>query len=284
MDQWNKPLLGSRIDPEHPLSRGLVGCWLMNEGSGNRIYDISGNGNDGVYTGVPNWQLTSNNYSIHHNDIQYITFKSRIINYSINQITVLWFGSLVNLTPTIRYFFVGQYQSDGGGYDWGFYVDVAPLYKVSFFIKAGGGTDKATTNEGFSIDKTTMLVGRYDGSEISIWRNSIKQDIIGNIIGNIDNNWDFKFGHQWSMVHSDARTILFLAYNRALSAQEIQDLYINPYGFIYQPNKYWLTKPLRSAVNKFTAEHIETHFIAEPVETHFIAEAVETHFIAEPHL
>jgi len=29
-------------------------------------------------------------------------------------------------------------------------------------------------------------------------------------------------------------------YNRALSAAEIQDLYVNPYAFIHDPHKYWL--------------------------------------------
>src|SRR4030042_101428 len=35
MSIWtNKPPLGSQINWGHPLSRGLVGCWLMNEGGG----------------------------------------------------------------------------------------------------------------------------------------------------------------------------------------------------------------------------------------------------------
>ena len=38
-----KPLLGVPVNWSHPLARGLVGCWLMNEGGGNKIYDLSGN-------------------------------------------------------------------------------------------------------------------------------------------------------------------------------------------------------------------------------------------------
>ena len=47
---------------------GIVGCWNFEEGSGNTVYDLSSNGNDGTINGatystdVPNqlWQLTTN--------------------------------------------------------------------------------------------------------------------------------------------------------------------------------------------------------------------------------
>lgn len=43
-----KPLLGRPINKAHPLARGLVGCWLLNEGSGLKVFDLSGYGNDGT--------------------------------------------------------------------------------------------------------------------------------------------------------------------------------------------------------------------------------------------
>ena len=38
-------LPGLMLNYAHPLSRGLVGWWPMNEGAGTRVADISGNGN-----------------------------------------------------------------------------------------------------------------------------------------------------------------------------------------------------------------------------------------------
>jgi hypothetical protein len=49
-----KPTRGLRLNKSHPLARGLVGCWLMNEGSGNRVFDLSGNGNIVSLVG-PTW-------------------------------------------------------------------------------------------------------------------------------------------------------------------------------------------------------------------------------------
>ena len=51
-----KPPLGSQIDWSHPLSTGIVGYWLFNEGSGNKINDISNNRNIGTLT---NFDLTT---------------------------------------------------------------------------------------------------------------------------------------------------------------------------------------------------------------------------------
>ena len=43
-----KPPLGAQLNFGHPLAQGLVGCWLMNEGCGPIVYDLSGNGNHGT--------------------------------------------------------------------------------------------------------------------------------------------------------------------------------------------------------------------------------------------
>jgi hypothetical protein len=46
-----KPPLGAKINWAHPLAKGIVGCWLFNEGMGDKVYDLSGNGNTGTLTG-----------------------------------------------------------------------------------------------------------------------------------------------------------------------------------------------------------------------------------------
>jgi len=55
MPNWTqKPRLGTPLNHSHPLAGGLVGCWVMNEGSGTLVKDSSGHGNDGVFTN-PKW-------------------------------------------------------------------------------------------------------------------------------------------------------------------------------------------------------------------------------------
>lgn len=52
-----KPPVGVRLNPLHPLSQGLVGYWLFNEGAGSVAHDISGHGNHGTLNNMsPNTQ------------------------------------------------------------------------------------------------------------------------------------------------------------------------------------------------------------------------------------
>lgn len=47
-----KPFRGMQINKAHPLAQGLVGCWVMNEQTGDKIFDLSGNGNLGTNDGA----------------------------------------------------------------------------------------------------------------------------------------------------------------------------------------------------------------------------------------
>lgn len=47
-----KPLPGAQLNLDHPLARGLVGSWIMNEGSGKTVHDYSGQGNAGTIIGM----------------------------------------------------------------------------------------------------------------------------------------------------------------------------------------------------------------------------------------
>ena len=56
MRYWpQKPPLGVPVNWGDPLAQGLVGCWLMNEGGGNTVYDLSGNGHAGTKNPTTPW-------------------------------------------------------------------------------------------------------------------------------------------------------------------------------------------------------------------------------------
>ncbi len=49
---YEKPMYGVLLNPYHPLSHGLVGCWLFNEGGGNIVYDLSQHMHHGSINGA----------------------------------------------------------------------------------------------------------------------------------------------------------------------------------------------------------------------------------------
>jgi hypothetical protein len=46
-----KPSSGVLLNPAHPLAHNLIGCWLMSEGAGSRVYDCSPSRNTGTLQG-----------------------------------------------------------------------------------------------------------------------------------------------------------------------------------------------------------------------------------------
>jgi hypothetical protein len=53
--QFQKPLLGTPLNLAHPLAK-TAGWWLMQEGSGDRLNDLSGNENKGTFVNHTSWK------------------------------------------------------------------------------------------------------------------------------------------------------------------------------------------------------------------------------------
>lgn len=75
-----KPPLGSLINMGHPLTRGLVGAWLMNEGGGSELYDHSGNGLTPVLQSTASFSPGDNGQSLSFNGTSdYVDFGAIVI-------------------------------------------------------------------------------------------------------------------------------------------------------------------------------------------------------------
>lgn len=255
MIQFNKPLLGSRIDPEHPLSKGLVLCLLFNEGSGNRVYDISGNRNDGVFGNDPEWAPGRTGAAIDFdggNDYigivnlirpPHITISARIKSNSV----------IVEDAQIASADDVGTGNTERS---WQFRLNKTTGY-ARFIVFVGSSNYQVTGSDNLS-GNWHHVVGVYDGNEAILYgdgslvnsNNSMSGDLKGGegiAIGSLS---DERLQNYFNGLIDDVRI-----WNRALSTQEVQDLYINPYGFIYQPNKYWfnpvgVTVPIRQLFKK----------------------------------
>lgn len=63
--QNTKPPKGVLLNGDHPLAKGLVGAWLMNEGSGNKVFDFSGyNGSKATLNGNAVWVAGNRGWAI----------------------------------------------------------------------------------------------------------------------------------------------------------------------------------------------------------------------------
>jgi len=52
MSGIRKPPVGAQLNLDHPLSHGLVACYLLNESDGKNVHDYSGQNNEGTISGM----------------------------------------------------------------------------------------------------------------------------------------------------------------------------------------------------------------------------------------
>lgn len=230
---FQKPPLGTPLDWENPLNKGLVLHLAMNEGHGDVVRDLSLNSNHGTlhnmafpptpasgwnpgYKGVGlNFDGTNDYISIPHNHSQDITDK----------ITIgMWIYKNVETW--------GNCVGSGTG-NTGYQLSSITTNRVQFFLKSGtAGADgeiKSSALGGIPLKKWTCVVGTYDGAVMKTYLNGVFQASF---------DWVDTIGVTGSGVFIGRNSIgtnLFngsidpIILNRAWTAEEVKDYYINPW-------------------------------------------------------
>jgi prepilin-type N-terminal cleavage/methylation domain-containing protein len=218
------------------LGRGLVGYWPLNEGVGGTIIDWSGNNNNATWIGTP---AGTNGY------------------YSVGK-TAAWAGAFNGIDDYIRVpAFSGQLASGKGMTIAGWvypannpavhmtYFGIRSMYDGDFYILQLAGTNNLevrflnSVGETYQLTQSTVTPSKwnfvamtYDGATLSFYLNGaldgstpasgwITSTVLPFCIGGIDDIGVCNpGGYNLSGYLNDIR-----AYNRALSAAEVQEIY-----------------------------------------------------------
>lgn len=243
-NRWtSKPPIGSTINWSHPLSKGLVGCWLMNEGVGNIVKDIARE-NNGIL--INTLWVSSQKYisTYYNNSSSYISCGNSLTLQLTNTVTI---GCYVNLTTL----------STGSSPDWTDYIvskgndSTAGVYALqhtgsasgrrnfSFMRSSTAGTRYwANTPSNYNFTGIFyFVVGVDNGKVLKIYINGIFMGENTSVFTRQANTSDnFEIGRSsGNTYYSNAKITNVIVYNRALSPQEIQQLYQEPYCFINPP-------------------------------------------------
>ena len=227
-----KPVLGSQIQLGHPSIDGLVGCWLMNEGSGNIIQDLSGNGRHGTAVGATG-------------EISWSTGQDGPVVEFVGDTKAAYQFSPITFLSTDRWTLVWSMKTDGDAAE-GVVLGEYDTSDDYIFISAGSYV-RFTNSLGASKDITVNVASAWhtlayvaDGTgNITLYVDGKYQEkvtgattsFILDSIGNGYNSDNYTYDGQVSHVS---------AYNRALSASEIADLYREPFAMFYRdPIELW---------------------------------------------
>lgn len=222
---WNpnqKPPYGARLNPFHPLSQGLVGAWLFNEGGGVTIYDLAGMfGRTEIGPGSGRgfvWDLGGLKF------IYSTYFKTNIPqNVTFSDLTVAF---CINPTSSIGSFTLGG--------TWGNF----------FYQSYANGSAYCGTDVGTRFDTTDIPAG------------TIKNNLLNSLVytrlngtGYFYNNGSLisqksqtASSNPWpefliSNLNESAYTYLYNLYiwTRGLNASQVLSLHANPYQMFWHP-------------------------------------------------
>lgn len=224
------------------LSDGLVGYWKMDEGIGTTIADSSGNNNIATFaTGdsAPSWSNGKFGIGISFNGINNYGYIPDPVNgnldfgtSSFSLSTWLYFPSLPSAWTAIIN--KGAWALPGYG------LSISPTNQICADIRSTGGTNQHSCFSTVSTGVWQYITVVFDRSNlISFYKNGL---LIGSAAyssgntGTIDNSYNLNFGrYQSGGYHFNGLIDEFRIYNRALSTDEVKQLYNYSPG----PVGYW---------------------------------------------
>ena len=213
-----KPFRGIQLNRTHPLARGLVACWVMNEGTGNTAYDLSGNRNHAS-------MLNFSTYGWQARGIWYRDSADHIIVSDKNQFEG-WpeysFICIANRDGTLQSGNSRIFDKNGGVVACGFSPTTFSIWQGSWYDTAY--VMPINTNIGITATFIGGTLKKYINAQLVDTDIGVSNPGTGSgslYIGN-QNAEDADF---WPGFLN-----LFYIYNRALTVSEVELLYRDPYA------------------------------------------------------
>ena len=235
-----KPLLGYRIDPFHPLAKGLVACYLMNEKGDIKIRDLTGKGNTGTFVNDTHWVAGPNGPAVDFDGTNDYINLGNFLGAGISLFTVaLWFRPDV---LTGRNVLINQW-GDSGDRVFIFEYGTAGDGQVEFTVSSTGASFFRSFETVASVTESTEynVVGVIDGTNVLLYVDGKLRNLGAAFNQTLFNETvePIKIGEiSTGGASADYNGIIDKCYiwvNRVLSASEVAQLYLEPYAFIERP-------------------------------------------------
>ena len=230
-----------KMDPNHPLSVGCIGLWLLNETGGLSAYDLSGNNNHGTLTNGPTWTPGRSGQALKFDGVDdYVNIVDSAQILAPDALTfAAWVKILSGWNATDRI------ASKKGSLTWdatsGWSLETTSTAEMRFLGSGSQFGDGLSIN--WTVDEWFYLVTTKEAAATQVKGYKNGSYVDDQTCDTIAQNTQpltlasfFTQGNNIPIVLDDVRL-----YNRALSMQEIQWLYQFPYdNLIVEPlRKFW---------------------------------------------
>lgn len=208
--------------------KGLVGFWLMNEGSGSTVQDLSGNRNTGTFVADTAWIGGKFGPAINIIDEDAVDFGKPSILDSTNAAgtVIVWFNTDSVGAATQMFISNASWGGDRNGFALG-----RLNANLVYILADNAGSQFATGATTLVANTWYQAVLTWDGTTVKMYLNGIEDYSAAetkNPISNVNNLYLGRDGAAaafWYVGLLDGVSI----YNRALSPSEILKRYKNPF-------------------------------------------------------
>ena len=235
-----KPMLGEQINWAHPLSKGLVLYELFNEGSGNKVFDLSGNRNSGLFQGtggVPIWVSGKFGPAISFSGgvpgtKDYIRVEnSDTVDLTESMTIVVGFKTSTSSSPLLC-----KQKAD---YEEGYQLSTSAGGNINFYVEQADDTKILITGGSTVVDGKHHQVGAVRDYQkfLYLYIDGISDatPVVDNLTTSISNTNYLFFGVLADNGNFYTGLIDYIMiYNRALSPSEIALLYRGPFCMFVQ--------------------------------------------------
>ncbi len=224
------------LDLTHPLSRGIVGCYLLGENTGPAI-DISPTGNSRVYQNTPTVIASHHGgMATTFNGTTQLVTPVNVPAQSINKFTIGCWARVTGGAGNARGL-IGKCNLTGSLRNYNLAARAANVWGI-YFTQGANNFKGFDGSVGITLNVWTFVAATYDGTTIRLYVNGVADgstaptgnpdstatvtDVLS--IGATTGSQEFFPGNL------DGVRI----YNRALNQTEILQWYLQPYAGIYQ--------------------------------------------------
>jgi len=241
-----KPPKGAMLNRGDPLARGIVGCWLMNEGTGNKICNLSGSYRPFALTGT-SWTADKFGPTLNFNGSSDIADAAAISAGGFKGLTIgAWVKAATS--PLTNSGTIFKQGSSGGSYLFNTYLHTNK-YVYTYFYRDGGTSGLVWKANGIVDSLWHLVVATWDLNNALVYVDGVPGNPVvfaGTPEDGISAGQD-QLSIGASRSFAGATSIWFdgkidapMLYNRALSATEIQQLYMTPFRmFRREPIELW---------------------------------------------
>jgi len=212
-----------------------VGCWLFNEGGGDKVFDLSKSKNNGVISGA-SWTTQGTEAGLHFNGTSDYMTTDCLLN--IKQSSII---ALLNTTST-----TGDEEYCVGAYNDNILIQMGQYQNLTRYATKNGSTFRGQSgNSSLNDGRNHMLAVVSTDEAFTIYLDGVQDaspfDISG--LADVQTTIGLGIGARNSSGTHDAfwgpgDIIAVWLYHRPLLESEITQLYAEPYSFILTP-QYW---------------------------------------------